>query len=91
METLSEREKEIFSAAQQNSSIHEVARRFNTVPGAIMGEFESAKKRVEALSAAEPACVKSITSKRIIEVLQGILPHRKNLSPNVINFQEQHL
>ena len=71
--TLSEREKKIVEASNANKNIQEVARELSTVPQAIKNEYDAAMKRVEALSAQEALCVKSITPAAIMNKLDEIL------------------
>lgn len=76
--TMTTREKEIVETLEKNGDMRELCKRFNTVPRAIQGEYESSKKRVESLSAVEPACVKSITAEAILEKLDEILGSSAN-------------
>jgi hypothetical protein len=77
-ETLTSREKTIVETVESQGNILELCRKFNAVPRAIQGEYESAKKRIESLSAAEPACVRSITSDMLLEKVNEILSNHTN-------------
>lgn len=70
---LSPRERLIIQKAESGTNIFDVAKELSTVPRALQVEFESAKKRVEALSATEPACVKSITPEMIMDQVDKVL------------------
>jgi len=79
LKQLTEREKQIIDCHDKGMNIVEVCRKFNSIPGAIQAELNAARQRVQALSAVEAACVKSITSDMILEKLDMIL------LPNKIN------
>lgn len=70
---LTDREREIVKLGDEEANIFDVARKFGTVPKAIDDEYKSAKQRIQALSAMEPACVKSITSDMILQKVEEIL------------------
>lgn len=72
-DSLSQREKDIIKQLESGVNIYQVAKDFSTMPKAIQMEYESAKKRVEALSAQEAACVKSITPDMIMNKLSEVL------------------
>jgi len=70
---LSEREKEIVSTVENNGNWLALAKKFSTVPRAIQVEYETTKKRVEALSAKMAACVQEITPEMILEKVKEVL------------------
>lgn len=72
-ESLTPREKMIIQKAESGTNIFEVAKELSTVPRALQVEYDSAKKRVEALSATMPACVKSITPEMIMDKVDKVL------------------
>jgi hypothetical protein len=87
-ESISERERQIMNSSKAGVPIHEAAKRFSTVPKAISEEMGAAMKRIEALSAAEPACIKSITYEKIFSAINSIIGQKKQMRTNVINFSE---
>jgi len=72
-ESLTPRERMIIKKAEIGTNIFEVAKELSTVPRALQVELESAKKRVEAFSATEPACVKSVTPEMIMDKVDKVL------------------
>jgi len=72
-DSLTERERYIIEAASRNENIYEVAKKFKTVPKAIMDEHQSAQTKLQALSAEMPACVASITAEQVVERVEEIL------------------
>jgi hypothetical protein len=76
---LTQRERDIIGTAKSGVPIQEAAKRFSTVPKALDEELGAATKRLQALSAQEPDCVKSITSEMIINRMNEILPVQKEL------------
>jgi ADP-heptose:LPS heptosyltransferase len=72
-ESISEREKDILAGSDANANINDFAKKYNTVPKAIFEEFEAINKRIQAMSAVEPACVHSITSELIMNKVEEIL------------------
>jgi DNA-binding CsgD family transcriptional regulator len=73
LDMLTERERFILKSAEEGKSPVDVAKELNTVPGAVNAEYESAKKRIDLLSATKPACVESITHEMILNKLGALL------------------
>jgi len=70
---LSERERLILTAGDNNEDIYKISKEFQTVPKAVMDEYTAIKQKLEATSAKMPACVGSITSEMIMNKLQELL------------------
>jgi len=79
LDKLTDREKDIIKSSEENISIFDVARKYSTAPRAIEMELQSARQRLDALSAVEPACVKSITIDMIINKVHEIIPTLRKL------------
>jgi ADP-heptose:LPS heptosyltransferase len=78
-EALTERERDIVVGGDAGANIMEFAKKYQTVPRAINEEYEAIKRKREAMSAVEPACVHSITPEIIMNYVEKIL-----CSPTVI-------
>jgi ADP-heptose:LPS heptosyltransferase len=71
-EQLNERQQDIINGGDSGANVFDFAKKYNTVPKAIIEEYNALKKQTEAMSAAEPACVKSITTELILAKLGEI-------------------
>jgi len=72
-DSLTQRERDIIESAAKNENIYEVAKKYKTVPKAIMDEHQAAQAKLQALSAKMPACVASITAEQIVEKVHEVL------------------
>ena len=69
---MNERQQDIINGGDSGANVFDFAKKYNTVPKAIIEEYNALKKQTEAMSAAEPACVKSITTELILAKLGEI-------------------
>lgn len=86
--SMTQRESELLAHAEAGDDIVMVAKKYNSVPGAIKQEVDAAIKRIESLAATEPACVQSVTLDRVCDAVLSVLPAKKSVAPKHINMND---
>lgn len=89
-DSLTEREKDILDGAKTNKNPMDYAKKYNVPPKAIELEYNSMMQRLQAISTTEPACVRSITDKMILDKLDEVLSsvHQQSKA-KILEFHEQ--
>lgn len=73
LSSLNEMEKDIFDSGNNNGNIYEIAKKYNTIPRAIGGQFNAIKEKLQSMSAVQPQCVGSITPEMIMNKLNELI------------------
>lgn len=73
MEALTPREKDLLESHSKGINIHDMAKKYQTIPNALNDEFKSAMGKLKALSAKVPECVESVSVETIIESVRKSL------------------
>ena len=82
IESLTEEERNVLKLVESGINPIEIARKLGTMVRGVQMQYEAIKKKVEALSANEPACVRSITPDKIllkVDDVLGVQPVVKHL------------
>jgi ADP-heptose:LPS heptosyltransferase len=73
IDSLDATEKDIFDASNSGTNVYEVAKKYNTIPRAIIGQFNAIKEKLQSKSAVQPQCVGSITPDMIINKVEELI------------------
>lgn len=73
LDELSDRERDIMESSLKGIDVNVVAKKYNTIPNALVGEAQAIAQKIQARSAAMPACVAEITPEMIMDKLAQVL------------------
>jgi len=73
LESLTPRERDLIDSNDRKVGIHDMAKKYQTIPQALNEEFKSAVGKLKALSAKVPACVESVTPELILKQVAEVL------------------